>query len=124
MRLGATISTQQMNVLRDEYQKCPVSPKYTWVLGDSNFRRPAFVQFEIAVQCYPNNGTPWDFDIAHCKGPSCGKTDNDIKGGLKICAKCRIVSYCSKNCQVADWQQHKTYCNKPLKNPRPFMLNV
>jgi len=124
MRVGANISAQQMEILRDSYQKCRVSPKYTLAIFDSNFRRPAYVQFETAVECYPNDGKPWDFDVAHCKGPSCGKTEGVMKGKLKICAKCRIVFYCRKECQAADWERHKTYCTEPLENPRPMLLNV
>jgi hypothetical protein len=36
----------------------------------------------------------------------CGK--KDIK--LKSCAKCKIVKYCSKECQCADWNNHKQTC--------------
>jgi hypothetical protein len=27
------------------------------------------------------------------------------------CAKCRLPSYCSKECQVADWKYHKKECD-------------
>ncbi|KAJ7575538.1 hypothetical protein C8J56DRAFT_1031581 [Mycena floridula] len=36
----------------------------------------------------------------------CSKTDSD----LKICVKCRITRYCSKECQKADWSTHKKTC--------------
>jgi hypothetical protein len=34
----------------------------------------------------------------------CGK-----KGSLKKCSKCHIAHYCSKECQNADWEEHKRY---------------
>ncbi|KZP30281.1 hypothetical protein FIBSPDRAFT_126375 [Athelia psychrophila] len=30
---------------------------------------------------------------------------------LKTCAKCRVVRYCSRECQRVAWPQHKTRCN-------------
>ncbi|KAJ7184725.1 hypothetical protein C8R46DRAFT_1300081, partial [Mycena filopes] len=32
---------------------------------------------------------------------------------MKMCAKCNIVRYCSKECQRADWREHKSYCQIP-----------
>lgn len=29
---------------------------------------------------------------------------------LKKCATCKQVHYCSKSCQVADWEHHRDYC--------------
>lgn len=29
---------------------------------------------------------------------------------FKLCSKCRLVRYCSKECQSNDWQQHKMTC--------------
>jgi hypothetical protein len=31
---------------------------------------------------------------------------------LKSCSKCRVVCYCSRECQVADWPKHKEYCKE------------
>lgn len=36
----------------------------------------------------------------------CGKSD--IK--LKLCAKCKDLYYCSRECQVADWKVHRDEC--------------
>lgn len=30
--------------------------------------------------------------------------------GLRACARCRTVRYCSRKCQAAHWSQHKREC--------------
>ena len=40
----------------------------------------------------------------------CGKSAN------AFCFNCKIVQYCSRECQKADWKLHKTNC-------RPFEVN-
>ena len=47
-----------------------------------------------------------------CSRPGCqiGETEAE-GGGLKTCSKCRLASYCSKQCQVAAWKGgHKQEC--------------
>ena len=39
----------------------------------------------------------------------CYKDDSpDLK--LKYCSNCRLVKYCSRNCQTKDWKDHKKVC--------------
>jgi mitochondrial splicing suppressor protein 51 len=40
---------------------------------------------------------------------SCGKASSKDTS-LKRCAKCRTIHYCSRDCQKADWKQHKKVC--------------
>jgi len=35
----------------------------------------------------------------------------DSKESLHACSSCKVALYCSKNCQKADWPQHKDMCN-------------
>jgi hypothetical protein len=57
---------------------------------------------------------------------------------LMRCARCKLASYCSRECQKADWELHKSRCNKPaatflnlavspltvtIKAPRDFPSN-
>ncbi|KAL4443335.1 hypothetical protein ABPG75_011072 [Micractinium tetrahymenae] len=44
---------------------------------------------------------------AHC---SCGTSADEAP--MQSCAKCRIARYCSKQCQRADWPQHRQVCAK------------
>ena len=51
-----------------------------------------------------------------CSRPSCSNpTDTN-----KRCAKCLVTSYCSRECQVADWDEHKERC----KADRRFTLTT
>lgn len=33
-------------------------------------------------------------------------------GSLKLCQGCRLVRYCSKECQRRDWPVHKAFCRR------------
>jgi len=35
-----------------------------------------------------------------------------VGSSLRVCSACGIVSYCSKECQVKDWPQHKLLCKE------------
>ena len=53
-----------------------------------------------------------DYSCTHAK---CGLyvTDAAPPAGLKMCAKCKQVAYCSKQCQIHDWKcKHKHDCFK------------
>jgi len=39
---------------------------------------------------------------------SCGKWENAKL--FKKCSRCENIYYCSKECQVADWSEHKQFC--------------
>ncbi|KAF9228361.1 hypothetical protein BS17DRAFT_773573 [Gyrodon lividus] len=43
--------------------------------------------------------------VARAKCQLCGK-----EGGLSVCSRCKIVKYCSRECQVKDWKEHKKGC--------------
>ena len=40
---------------------------------------------------------------------NCGQTKN--RAMLSVCSKCRISQYCSRDCQIADWPEHKEHCD-------------
>jgi hypothetical protein len=45
----------------------------------------------------------------HCANPGCSGA------GLKKCANCLQVFFCSKNCQVAAWPAHKADCKRRVE---------
>ena len=42
----------------------------------------------------------------------CGVPENDAKR-LLVCGRCRVATYCSKKCQIAQWPNHKSLCSQP-----------
>ncbi|RXW14219.1 hypothetical protein EST38_g11634 [Candolleomyces aberdarensis] len=38
------------------------------------------------------------------------------KPGNKACSACKLVSYCSKECQTAHWKRHKRVCKNPMRS--------
>jgi hypothetical protein len=44
--------------------------------------------------------------IIKCNNPSCTQTTN-----LKYCARCNLIKYCSKECQISNWLAHKRTCS-------------
>ncbi|KAI0782000.1 hypothetical protein C8Q75DRAFT_737813 [Abortiporus biennis] len=50
-----------------------------------------------------------------CCNPDClnvqlkknARTDSDQQMKMKICTRCKVATYCSKECQVSDWKRHK-----------------
>jgi hypothetical protein len=113
MRVGATIETEHMSLLRSMYTTIPVSAKYSLLLFDSDFRGPAKEQFEIALAHY--NNTPYNFYAICCKGRGNAKEELPEGQILKLCGRCKDVSYCGKECQAGDWKKHKKDCKTPEK---------
>ena len=52
-----------------------------------------------ARKTLPKIGNCW-----HCE-------EESKRSLLCVCSRCMVYQYCSKECQVADWPVHKTYCN-------------
>jgi hypothetical protein len=40
----------------------------------------------------------------------CGTRETQVDDPLMKCKRCRMIYYCNKECQVADWKSHKKMC--------------
>lgn len=51
-----------------------------------------------------------------CGSLSCTKKENEI-GEFKRCGRCKLMWYCSRDCQVKSWKEgHKKICGKKTKD--------
>ncbi|KAJ8309710.1 hypothetical protein KUTeg_011575 [Tegillarca granosa] len=76
----------------------------------------------------------WKKHKTDCKFLSSMKEDQDTALGdmcarcqtssrpLKKCSKCLVVCYCSKECQIAHWRDHKPVCNTITESNLPEIL--
>jgi hypothetical protein len=53
------------------------------------------------------------------KCAKCSKDKSDSGQGLKRCGRCKLAHYCSRECQKADWKNHKTLCGSTGDSPSP-----
>ncbi|KAJ7113037.1 hypothetical protein C8R44DRAFT_797109 [Mycena epipterygia] len=60
-------------------------------------------------QIVPNTVTTRMCDLRDCKNHE----------NLNKCARCRTAMYCSRECQKADWANHKPYCKSVKDFPPP-----
>ena len=51
-------------------------------------------------------------EMGYCWNPQCSIPDKRVERSKTMCcSRCRCVTYCSRECQVADWREHKPYCD-------------
>ena len=48
--------------------------------------------------------------LRKCGNPSCAKPGNVKDATLARCSACRVIAYCSGECQRGHWKLHKTVC--------------
>src|SRR4051812_5588564 len=124
MRVGATIEDKYVQVLRS------VTPRLM-----DGMRQ----QMQEALKHYRNDGKPYRFRsrglietvnvksgawvedrTKFCQAPGCGLMAHELGDDeLKLCKACKEVAYCGKECQKADWKEHKKTCGKPKPTPAP-----
>jgi hypothetical protein len=72
--------------------------KYCDDMGLTGAEREAVVQKHTANPCAP------------CSNPTCNNRETEPKE-FKNCSRCKLVAYCSRDCQKKDWKaQHKSTC--------------
>ncbi|KAJ9628346.1 hypothetical protein H2204_009321 [Knufia peltigerae] len=126
MEAGVRISTENMTYLRQAAEKVESYPGYRLPIGDLGFRDPGMAQFLAALSHY-QDGEPRDWDGPSCFYCGCIQQDINPRSLLK-CGRCKQAWYCGKECQKANWKNHKLICHKdgiPPITPGGFtMLNV
>ncbi|OJA20467.1 hypothetical protein AZE42_04908 [Rhizopogon vesiculosus] len=55
-------------------------------------------------------------EMLPCANVDIAKSKVCPKQGTKACSACKLVSYCSKECQKNHWRIHKDDCKNPLKS--------
>jgi hypothetical protein len=60
------------------------------------------------------NGRPDSFKCLNRKCPN---------KGIHVCGKCKVVRYCSKECQEFDWKNHKPLCYQDDPNYKPLFAD-
>lgn len=68
---------------------------------------------EANAECMPRKQAEVDSYTSKVCG-RCGASDN-----LQTCRRCGLVRYCGRECQVADWKEHKKTC-QPCKETKFF----
>ena len=48
-----------------------------------------------------------------CFNQHCAHPKRSVeRSKLRCCSRCRSVTYCSRECQAADWSLHKSFCDE------------
>lgn len=81
--------------------RCKCSPTYIYVMHDDD---------EIMKSNSQSNSNEAN-NLTKCQYKECSKKD-EINVVLKLCSRCNLVKYCSRECQVADYPLHKRVCKK------------
>ncbi|CAG8885999.1 unnamed protein product [Penicillium egyptiacum] len=117
IRAGARINAADLKHLRDLAPQINCTSRQM-TLGDHGFRTPGKAQFLAALDhCQP--GVARSFQEPSCF--KCGKIEEDIGHKPLQCKKCKVATYCSKDCQRDQWREHRVSCIPPSQCR---MLNV
>ncbi|KAG2441391.1 hypothetical protein HYH02_009980 [Chlamydomonas schloesseri] len=78
--------------------------------GANRSQPPLLPQGRLPVR--PRGGDGWQtlqpVALAHHVCAACGKMFHKTQ----LCARCKSVRYCGRDCQAADWKEHKLECAK------------
>lgn len=98
---GSDWNTYSLDALRD-------TGVAEWLEIDSVKRRVVFfVESEEIIENTPVLNERKHNDLLPDACAYCGRP-----GRKKRCSICRLVIYCNKECQVADWEKHRVGCNQ------------
>eukprot|EP01114_Cavostelium_apophysatum_P010778 TRINITY_DN24893_c0_g1_i1.p1 TRINITY_DN24893_c0_g1~~TRINITY_DN24893_c0_g1_i1.p1 ORF type:complete len:224 (-),score=3.48 TRINITY_DN24893_c0_g1_i1:192-863(-) len=58
-----------------------------------------------------DSGITWRHYVSPAGCNVCNRTESDASAPLKNCSVCKLTKYCSRECQRADWSEHKKVCH-------------
>ena len=63
--------------------------------------------------------------MGFCYNPECSIPNRELeRSKTKCCSRCRDVTYCSRECQVADWSRHKPICDENADRIAKFEAGI
>lgn len=83
---------------------------YSLFVGKHNFMFSGLNMYSMQKR-FTTMGVNTQGIVKMTEPPHCGISEC-TKGGRYLCTKCKLVRYCSKECQKQDWGEHKKSCNK------------
>jgi hypothetical protein len=70
--------------------------------------------YNFGFDSFDDAKSPVDFERDNLIHVTCNAKCDDCwtipKEALRLCSRCKVVSYCSKECQLKDWPDHKKHC--------------
>ncbi|KAJ5951250.1 uncharacterized protein N7479_009663 [Penicillium vulpinum] len=111
MRAGACIKEADLQHLRDLVPQINCTSRRT-MWEDHGFRSPGKAQFLAALDHY-EPGVARSFQEPSCF--KCGRIEADIGHKPLQCKKCKVATYCGKDCQRAQWREHRVSCIHPAQ---------
>ncbi|KJA20456.1 hypothetical protein HYPSUDRAFT_43147 [Hypholoma sublateritium FD-334 SS-4] len=73
-------------------------------------------EFMDAVVKAPSDAPFRLLGVHPCANVNVAKYSACSKPGTMACSECRLVSYCSKECQKKHWNAHKNDCRNPMRS--------
>ena len=83
----------------------PMSARFGHVLD------PTIPPPDIPTAAHAGRRSAYGHDCLRCRAPPAPGAE------YKKCSRCRMVRYCSPDCQRADWDRHKLRCVDPARAP-------
>lgn len=85
------------------YEACQQVETLPWVLGNDTHLKPVnIIRSFLRINAFSQVCNVLSYCV-HCKK----RLDKD---GNRYCSKCKRACYCSRECQVSNWKEHKIRC--------------
>lgn len=82
-----------------------------------------FLRYRIPCKCLEDayQQVKYITKMGLCTNPDCPLPDQKLeRSALKTCDRCRMAYYCSRKCRKANWELHRSWCEKVAKDKARF----